>query len=138
MRAENRGLSCRGTDGSNPSPSTRESGEIDGSSRSVAHRYLQLHAIVRTQLGGPPTVAGFKVLILRLQPRAETVRPEGVGRPRVGAANRSSPLIGRCPARIVAQSISASGDTIEDFSTSNRHLRFPGSPTVPGFQSCSS
>jgi hypothetical protein len=33
---------------------------------------------VRTQLGGPPTVARFKVLILRLQPRAETVRPEGV------------------------------------------------------------
>jgi len=31
------------------------------------------------------------------------------GWPRVGAANRSSPLIGRCPARIVAQSISASG-----------------------------
>jgi len=32
-----------------------------------------------------------------------------LGWPRVGAANRSSPLIGRCPARIVAQSISASG-----------------------------
>ena len=55
------------------------------------------------------------------------------GWPRVGAASRSSPLIGRCPARIVAQSISAPGDTIEDFSTSNRHLRFPGPPTFPGF-----
>ena len=31
------------------------------------------------------------------------------GGPRAGAANRSSPLIGRCPARIVARSISASG-----------------------------
>src|SRR5215472_6626299 len=72
----------RGTEGSNPSPSTRESGEIGGSSRSAALRYLQLHGIVRTQLGGPPTVAGFKVLFLRLQPCAETVRPEGVHRPR--------------------------------------------------------
>jgi hypothetical protein len=36
---ENAGAS-RGTDGSNPVPSTRESGEIGGSSRSVAHRYL--------------------------------------------------------------------------------------------------
>ena len=36
----NRGLSCRGTESSNPSPSTRESGEIGGSSRSVAHRHL--------------------------------------------------------------------------------------------------
>ena len=71
----------RGTESSNPSPATRESGEVGGSSRSVAHRYLQLHAIVRTQLGGPPTVAGFKVLISRLQPRAETMRPEGVRRP---------------------------------------------------------
>src|SRR5215469_2153210 len=51
------------------------------SGRPVALRYLKLHAIVRTQLGGPPTVAGFKVLVLRLQPRAETVRPEGVRRP---------------------------------------------------------
>src|SRR5215470_16981069 len=67
---------------SNPPPSTRESGEIGGSSRSVAHRYLQLYAIVRTQLGGPPTVAGFKVLILRLQPRAKTVRSEGAHRRR--------------------------------------------------------
>ena len=72
--------SPRGTKVRIPSPSSRESGEIGGSGRSVALQYLQLHAIVRTQLGGPPTVAGFKVLILRLQPRAETVRPEGVRR----------------------------------------------------------
>jgi hypothetical protein len=74
-------LIARGTGSSNSFPSTRESGEVGGSSGSVAHRYLQLHAIVRTQLGGPPTVAGFKMLILRLQPRAETMRPEGVRRP---------------------------------------------------------
>jgi hypothetical protein len=30
----------RGTESSNPVPSTRESGEIGGSSRSVAHRHL--------------------------------------------------------------------------------------------------
>jgi hypothetical protein len=74
-------LIARGTGSSNSFPSTRDSGEVGGSSGSVAHRYLQLHAIVRTQLGGPPTVAGFKALILRLQPRAETMRPEGVRRP---------------------------------------------------------
>jgi hypothetical protein len=74
-------LIARGTGSSNPFPSTRESGEVGGSSGSVAHGYLQLHAIVRTQLGGPPTVAGFKVLILRLQPRAEPCDPRGcVGR----------------------------------------------------------
>jgi hypothetical protein len=53
-----------------------------GGSVSPALWYRQLHAIVRTQLGGPPTVARLKVLILRLQPRAETLRPEGVRRPR--------------------------------------------------------
>ena len=44
---------------------------------SPAPRCRQLQAIVRTQLGGPPTVARLKVLILRLQPCAETCDPRG-------------------------------------------------------------
>jgi hypothetical protein len=43
------------------------------------------------------------------------------GWPRAGAANRSSPLIGRCPARIVARSISAS-PADDSHLRSRRHL----------------
>jgi hypothetical protein len=53
------------------------------------------------------------------------------GWPRAGAANRSSPLIGRYPARIVARSILASGRHDEGFSTSDGICVSHGPLTFP-------